>query len=359
MNATDQRWNRRKRPHKSNAVGRMFNTSPTAGELFYLRILLTKRFGHDSFDSLKIVNNVQCISFKETCNQLGYLQNDNEWIECLQEASTHMMPRKLRDLFVTILLFNEIVNPLLLWNNFKDLLSEDYRLEIQPLRNVNNNDHCQALYYINDSLFKQSTFTKSLWEMQLNDHTRTTHFFFEPPTEPRRFLNPINHDIQDELNYDIVEQTTKYNTNYLLANVKQRQILNFLFNNQQQQKLCFIDAPGGTGKTFLFNTIMAKYRSEHKICLGSSSSGISSILLDGGKTVHSRFKIPLKVIDNMELKIRSQGNLGQLLIMCDCILIDEAPMLHRYIIESIDKLLKRLMTNNIPFGGKTLDTDFP
>lgn len=63
-------------------------------------------------------------------------------------------------------------------------------------------------------------------------------------------------------------------------------------------------------------------------------------------------KIPLKVIDNMELKIRSQGNLGQLLIMCDCILIDEAPMLHRYIIESIDKLLKRLMANNIPFGGK-------
>ena len=106
-NTTDKQWNRRRRPHRSNAIGRMFTTSPTAGELFYLRILLTKRFGHDSFDSLKTVNNIQCVSFKETCNQLGYLQNDNEWHECLQEASTHMMPIKLRDLFITILLFKE------------------------------------------------------------------------------------------------------------------------------------------------------------------------------------------------------------------------------------------------------------
>ena len=160
-------------------------------------------------------------------------------------------------------------------------------------------------------IIKLSTFTKSLWEMPLNDYTRTTHFFFPQPTEPRR-------------------------------------------RNNLHQKLCFIDAPGGTGKTFLFNTIMAKYRSEQKICLGSASSGISSILLDGGKTVHSRFKIPLKLIDNLELKIRSQGNLGQLLIMSDCILIDEAPMLHRYIIEAIDKLLKKLMENNLPFGGKDI-----
>ena len=41
------------------------------------------------------------------------------------------------------------------------------------------------------------------------------------------------------------------------------------------------------------------------------------------------------------------------MIRSDCILIDEAPMLHRYIIEAIDRLLKQLM-NNIPFGGKNV-----
>lgn len=72
-NATDKQWNRRRRPHRSNAIGRMFTTSPTAGELFYLRNSLSKRYGHDFFYSLKTLNNIQCVSFKETCNQIGYL----------------------------------------------------------------------------------------------------------------------------------------------------------------------------------------------------------------------------------------------------------------------------------------------
>ena len=80
--------------------------------------------------------------------------------------------------------------------------------------------------------------------------------------------------------------------------------LNYLFEFRDEQKICFIDAPGGTGKTFLFNTIMSKYRSEKLICLGSASSGISSILLEGGKTVHSRFKIPLKLINKFKINIR-------------------------------------------------------
>jgi hypothetical protein len=102
-NTKDKQWNRRKRPHKSNSVGCMSTTSPTAGELFYLKILLTKRVGHTSFESLKSVNYIQCQSFKETCNQLGYLQHDNEWFDCLQKASHYMMPKQLRDLYVTIL----------------------------------------------------------------------------------------------------------------------------------------------------------------------------------------------------------------------------------------------------------------
>jgi len=62
-NNTDKIWNRRKRPHKSNAVGRMFTTLSTARELFYLRILLTKRAGCASFSSLRTVNKQYRIYF--------------------------------------------------------------------------------------------------------------------------------------------------------------------------------------------------------------------------------------------------------------------------------------------------------
>ena len=57
--------------------------------------------------------------------------------------------------------------------------------------------------------------------------------------------------------------------------------------------MLFLDAPGGTGKTFLINLILAKLRSEGKIALATASSGIATTLLTGGLTLHSTFKIPL------------------------------------------------------------------
>ena len=52
--------------------------------------------------------------------------------------------------------------------------------------------------------------------------------------------------------------------------------------NQAPTNVVFVDAPGGTGKTFLFNTTLARLRSKTKICLALASSGIASILLTGG-----------------------------------------------------------------------------
>ncbi|GFX90218.1 ATP-dependent DNA helicase [Trichonephila clavipes] len=45
----------------------------------------------------------------------------------------------------------------------------------------------------------------------------------------------------------------------------------------------FLDAPGGTGKTFLINLLLAKIRSEKKIAIAVASSGIAATLLHGGK----------------------------------------------------------------------------
>lgn len=57
-------------------------------------------------------------------------------------------------------------------------------------------------------------------------------------------------------------------------------------------KTFFHDAPERTGKTYLQNLILAKMRSEGKIVLATSSSGIAATLLEG-HTLHSTFKVPL------------------------------------------------------------------
>ena len=55
----------------------------------------------------------------------------------------------------------------------------------------------------------------------------------------------------------------------------------------------FLDAPGGTGKTFLLNTILAKVRLGGKIALASASSGIGT-----GDVRSSRFAAHLLRIGN-------------------------------------------------------------
>eukprot|EP00965_Chrysotila_dentata_P216084 6189164-Pleurochrysis_carterae.AAC.1 len=54
----------------------------------------------------------------------------------------------------------------------------------------------------------------------------------------------------------------------------------------------FLDAPGGTGKTYTLNTILTELRSKSQIALAVASSGIAAILLNGGRTFHSRFMPP-------------------------------------------------------------------
>ncbi|GBN18464.1 hypothetical protein AVEN_262555-1 [Araneus ventricosus] len=57
--------------------------------------------------------------------------------------------------------------------------------------------------------------------------------------------------------------------------------------------ILFLDAPGGTGRTFLSNLILVEIRSKRHIALAVASPGITSTLLNGGCTSPSRLQLPL------------------------------------------------------------------
>ena len=61
-----------------------------------------------------------------------------------------------------------------------------------------------------------------------------------------------------------------------------------------QPKLFFIDGPGGTGKTFTYNHLLAWTRAQGKVALAVASSGLAALLLEGGTTAHYRFKVPVR-----------------------------------------------------------------
>jgi hypothetical protein len=64
-------------------------------------------------------------TFKAACIARGLLQDDEEWRRCLQDASISATPHQLRDLFANILVFNDVADPLALWQEFKEDLAED------------------------------------------------------------------------------------------------------------------------------------------------------------------------------------------------------------------------------------------
>ena len=93
----------------------------------------------------------------------------------------------------------------------------------------------------------------------------------------------------------------------------------------------FLDAPGGTGKTFLTNLLLAKVRSQRKFVLAIASSGIAATLLNGGRTAHSTFKLPLNLShdDTPVCNIKKGSGIATVLERCHLIVRDECTMSHK------------------------------
>ena len=54
----------------------------------------------------------------------------------------------------------------------------------------------------------------------------------------------------------------------------------------KEPNIFFVIGHGGTGKTFLWNTIIAYLRAQRKIVLTVASSRVTSLLLTNGRTAH-------------------------------------------------------------------------
>lgn len=65
-----------------------------------------------------------------------------------------------------------------------------------------------------------------------------------------------------------------------------------------QPRAFFLDGPGGTGKTFLYDVALAYVRGLGEIAVAVAASGAAALLLEGGSTAHSRLKIPINLHEN-------------------------------------------------------------
>src|ERR1043165_9077961 len=251
-------------------IGRLYMAQPSKGERYYLRILLTHIKGATSFDDLKTVNGHTCNSFKEACIRLALLQDDNEWDACLLEASNIQTGKQLRQLFASILLFCQPVSPEILWSKHKVALCEDIcylnRGQIQT-QNDNIIIEWEALNQLQDYLLLNGKSLKDFPNMQI---------------PPRRTLNTddgseedLDQLVREERSYNIPQLEEELRQNLPLLNYDQRTIYDTVKHAIGHTSGCFfVDGPGGTGKTFLYNTLQAAVSSFVEIAVPEASPGI-------------------------------------------------------------------------------------
>nr|XP_017217079.1 PREDICTED: ATP-dependent DNA helicase RRM3-like [Daucus carota subsp. sativus] len=171
-----------------------------------------------------------------------------------------------------------------------------------------------------------------------------------------------NNLILEETNYNITEMEVENKKLLSTMNAEQKTVYNAILESIDKNEggIFFVYGSGGCGKTFLWRTLISKLRSQGDIVLPVASSGIAATLMPGGRTAHSRFKIPI-VLDEFSLcAIGNNSDIAELIRHTKLIIWDEAPMQHRFAFECLDRSLRDIMKTvdqaraSLPFGGITV-----
>ena len=264
------------------AIGRMYFASPSSGERFYLRTLLTVVKGATSFEDLHTVDGVLHPTFKDACKERGLLHDDQEWIQCLKEAADMQTGSQLRTLFATILLHGTPTSPHDLWDQFKDKICDDLAWKISHMY-PNNPDPTPELIH---------DYGLYLLDQQLMQGGKTLSEIPQMPLSTLRDWGQLapNFILHEQLNYDQDELEAQVHLALEKFNHEQSRVYNAVMQSYDQNlgKTFFVHSAGGGGKTFVCNTIAAAVRlgqhEDRKVALCVASSGIASLLLDGGSS---------------------------------------------------------------------------
>jgi len=87
---------------------------------------------------------------------------------------------------------------------------------------------------------------------------------------------------------------------------------------------------------FCVNTITTEIRRRGQVALCVVLSGIAALLLDGGRTSHSYFKIPLSIHEDSVAGLKCNSYMFPVLQQTKVIIWDEVSIQHKYDIDAVD-----------------------
>ncbi|XP_022024110.1 uncharacterized protein LOC110924409 [Helianthus annuus] len=345
----DRCWQVRK---TYQTVGRIHSVSPALGEPYFLRILLNKVRGPRSFEEIRTVNGQLFPTFRDACYAMGLLDDDNEYVEAIKEASFEGHAGYLRALFATLLLSNTLSRPEFVWENTWKYLADDILYRRQKETNISGL-----------VLPKHQVKNLTLLEIEkylVSNGSSLRGFNTMPFPDDDSSRDVTNRLINEELSHDVDEVQTEFNKLHQCLTDEQRAVFDEIMAAVASRKggLFFVYGYGGTGKTFLWKTLASAVRCRGEIVLNVASSGIASLLLSRGRTTHSRLHIPINLTEDSMCHIKPNSDIANLLKETQLIIWDEAPMVHKHAFEALDRTMSDVFTDgrssrfDVPFGGK-------
>ena len=333
---------------QTDALGRVYTVHPNNFECFCLRLLLHIVPGPTCFDDVRTFEGAVCPTFRDAANKQGLLEDDAHWNATLGEAAVVQSPMRLRSLFAIMLRSCEIADPQTLWLNYRDSMAEDILMTAKranPTLDIVYTDaiYNQALLLLEDNVLALDG--KDLQSYGLDMPRRCQQL-----TLSKEFLRETSYDLEKlgqmvQLNEPRLTSDQRDVYGKILANIDSR-----------QGGIMFLDAPGGTGKTFLLNLLLAKIRMRRSIAIAVAFSGIAATLLDGGRTAHSTLKLPLNLTrtESPTCNIGKGTGIAKVLQECHLIVWDECTMMHKHGFEALDRTLQDIRGNKQLMGGMTL-----
>jgi hypothetical protein len=111
--------------------------------------------GPTSFNFLRTVDGLLCVTFREACQRFNLFENDTHWNSTFADATVSASANQIRMLFAIIIATCHPSNPTALWEKYKDEMADDilHRVYTTTLNfdlEINDEMRNEALVLIED-----------------------------------------------------------------------------------------------------------------------------------------------------------------------------------------------------------------
>ena len=354
-------WDRTKKPYSwkprtrgSATIGRIVAANIKQGPRYYLRRLLLERPGMTCHDDCYIWEGRRYATYREVCLAMGLLEDNAEFSHCLDEQALYATGAAQRETFVYILLFCGCNDAAGLWERCKEtmcddldhIMSRDYDFPAPWPENVR---YDLGLFLIAQSL-RVSGKTLKDFDLPEPDHPWA-----------RYSRDRVVHGVMD---FDPEIEATRYEASYTRLNAGQRDCFQKITQavdlagarpvetRPPHNAYFFVQGAAGTGKTTLYHTVSQYYHSKNQPVICVASSGIAALLLPGGRTSHSMFKIPIEINSQSICGLKPRDEFVRSVLRHITLIIwDEVPMQHQDCFAAVDRTFRDLFKVDVLFAG--------